>query len=82
MEKTVFVGRHELFTRTGRLCILLSNGISTVSLHLGNQMQGTSYLKADSTARTEGEWLQCFVQKVYDRSVHKNKVQCGLMCLF
>jgi len=76
------VGRHEVFTRTGRLCILLSNGISLVSLCLGNQMQRPSYLKEQIIARNEGDWLQCCVQKVYVRSVHKNKVQCGLLCLF
>lgn len=39
------MGRHAVFSRTGRLCILLSNRISLVSLRLGNQMQGTSYFR-------------------------------------
>jgi len=34
----VFVGGREVFTKTGRLCILLSNGISLVFPQLGDQM--------------------------------------------
>jgi hypothetical protein len=37
-KKMVYVERREIFTRTGRLCILLSNGISLVFSPLGGPM--------------------------------------------
>jgi len=43
----IFVGRHKVFTRTGRLCILLSNSICLVFPHLGeaNVRNLVSYFK-------------------------------------
>jgi len=35
-RKMVFVARREVFTKTGRRCILLSNGISLVYPQLGD----------------------------------------------
>lgn len=63
-RKIVFVRTCESFTRTGTLCLLLSNGISLVFPRLADPISGIWLFSGQSTTRTEGGWLQCRARQV------------------
>jgi hypothetical protein len=46
------------------LCLLLSNGISLVFPRLADPISGIWLFSGQSTARTEGGWLQCRARQV------------------
>jgi hypothetical protein len=61
----IFVGTHEVFTRTGRLCILLSNSICLVFPHLveANVKNLVSYFQDKVQHRLKGTGCSAALRK-------------------